>query len=97
MTKHVNIGNAKTKLSELVAAAMRGEEIIIDKAGTPQVKLVPVEDVSTATRERIAEKRKAAFGMWKDAFAGFDTSIEALKADRVDEDERLRRKFGLPD
>jgi prevent-host-death family protein len=74
MTKHVNIGQAKTSLSALVAAAMRGEEIILDKAGTPQVRLVPVAEAAKAERERIAEKRKSAFGMYREAFKGFDTS-----------------------
>ena len=95
--KTVNIGEAKTRLSELVAAALRGEEVVLAKAGTPQVRLVPVEEARAAELQKIAEKRKAAFGMWKDALDGYDLSIEALKADRVDEDERLRRKFGLSD
>jgi antitoxin (DNA-binding transcriptional repressor) of toxin-antitoxin stability system len=34
MTIHVNIGEAKTRLSELLAAAARGEEVIgIDTPG----------------------------------------------------------------
>ncbi len=97
MTKHVNIGNAKTQLSELVAAAMRGEEIIIDKAGAPQVKLVPVEAAAAQDREVIAASRKSAFGMYRDALKGFDTSIEAIKAERGDPEERFRRKFGPAD
>lgn len=60
MTIHVNIGEAKTRLSELIAAAMRGEEVVIDRAGEPEVKLVPV-DPDTA-RNRLAEKRRAWFG-----------------------------------
>ncbi len=33
---------AKTRLSELVAAAERGDEVIIARGGTPVVQLVPV-------------------------------------------------------
>lgn len=35
--------DAKTRLSEIVAAAERGEEVVIARDGTPAVRLVPVE------------------------------------------------------
>jgi prevent-host-death family protein len=97
MTIHVNIGEAKTRLSELIAAAVRGEDVVLAKAGEPQVRLVPFDGASAERRQRIADKRSAAIGMWADAFEGFDTSIDALKAGRGDPEERFRRKFGLPD
>ena len=96
MTIHVNIGAAKTRLSELIAAAVRGEEVVLSKDGTPQVRLVPVDEATEAEKARVAARRRAAIGMFADAFKGYDTSIEALKADRVDLDERYRRKFGDP-
>ena len=37
---------AKTNLSKLVEEAIAGEEVIIAKAGTPLVMLVPVSKVS---------------------------------------------------
>ncbi|MEY4483659.1 MAG: hypothetical protein RL693_1111 [Verrucomicrobiota bacterium] len=37
----INIQAAKTHLSRLVEKAANGEEIIIGKAGTPMVRLVP--------------------------------------------------------
>jgi prevent-host-death family protein len=37
----VNIHEAKTRFSQLVDKAMRGNEIIITKAGKPAAKLVP--------------------------------------------------------
>ncbi len=37
-----NLYEAKTRLSNLVDRAAKGEEIIIAKAGTPLAKLVPV-------------------------------------------------------
>lgn len=39
----VNIYEAKTRLSELVEQASRGETIVIAKAGTPLAKLVPLD------------------------------------------------------
>jgi prevent-host-death family protein len=38
----VNMHDAKTKLSELVAAAERGEEVVIARNGTPAARLVAV-------------------------------------------------------
>lgn len=89
MTLHVNISEAKTRLSELVAAAVRGEDIVLDKAGVPQVKLVPVAEVEEARRKHIAAQRKAAFGMFRNQAQGYDHSLEALKAERGDSDERF--------
>jgi prevent-host-death family protein len=42
-SKTVNIHEAKTRLSELLALAMQGEEIIIAKANRPLVRLTPLE------------------------------------------------------
>ncbi len=39
----VNIHEAKTNLSKLVARAMAGEEIVIARAGKPMVRLVVEE------------------------------------------------------
>jgi prevent-host-death family protein len=38
----VNMHDAKTRLSELVAAAEGGEEVVIARNGTPAVRLVAV-------------------------------------------------------
>jgi prevent-host-death family protein len=37
----VNIMEAKSQLSQLVKAALTGEEVIIASHGQPQVKLIP--------------------------------------------------------
>jgi prevent-host-death family protein len=63
MTIHVNIGEAKTRLSELVAAAKRGEDVIIQRAGEPEVRLVPVDP--DRHRKAIAEQRRKWFGSLK--------------------------------
>jgi prevent-host-death family protein len=38
---HVGIAEAKAKLSELVAKAERGEEVVIERHGKPVARLVP--------------------------------------------------------
>ena len=93
MTIQVNIGEAKTRLSELVAASISGETVKIARAGKAVVTLVPAPDVVEAAREERGAKRRAAFGMLRDDFAGYDTSIEALKADRVSLNDRARRIY----
>ena len=39
----VNIHEAKTQLSRLIEQALRGEEVIIAKAGRPVVRLIPIQ------------------------------------------------------
>ena len=41
MTTH-NVADAKAHLSQLLEAALKGEEVIVARAGTPLVRLVPV-------------------------------------------------------
>lgn len=43
MSSVVNIHSAKTHLSRLVESALKGEEVIIAKAGRPLVRLVPIQ------------------------------------------------------
>ncbi len=53
----INIGEAKTRHSEHVAAAMRGEEVVIARAGKPEVRLTPVRPGEAAAARR-AEREK---------------------------------------
>ena len=46
----VNVQHAKAHLSALIAAAERGETIIIGRAGAPAVTLVPVTATTTPPR-----------------------------------------------
>ncbi|MFC4067874.1 type II toxin-antitoxin system Phd/YefM family antitoxin [Actinoplanes subglobosus] len=39
---HYNMHEAKTHLSRIIERVERGEEIIIDRAGTPVARLVPL-------------------------------------------------------
>ena len=52
----VNIYEAKTRLSELVDQASRGETVIIAKSGTPVAKLVALDH---------EPKRKIVYGLMK--------------------------------
>ena len=51
----VNIHEAKTTLSKLIAKTQKGEEIIIARAGKPVAKLVPLKE----------ELKPRKFGLWK--------------------------------
>jgi prevent-host-death family protein len=45
-----NVHEAKSNLSKLIDQAIQGEEVVIAKAGTPVVRLVPIRgDVSHRT------------------------------------------------
>ena len=43
--RSVNVHKAKTQLSQLIAAAEAGEEIVISRDQQPAVRLVPVGEV----------------------------------------------------
>lgn len=64
-THTVNIHEAKAKLSQLIAEAMHGTEIVIARAGTPVVKLVPLE--ATPQRAPGCLKGKVVIGKDFDA------------------------------
>jgi antitoxin (DNA-binding transcriptional repressor) of toxin-antitoxin stability system len=54
--KYVNTHEAKTNLSKLIAAARKGEEIVICQAGKPVARLTAFQ----------AERRVPQLGMWRD-------------------------------
>ena len=49
MPSTVNIHEAKTHLSRLLARAHAGEEIVIAKSGKPYAKLVPLDEKNERT------------------------------------------------
>ena len=55
MNEQVNIHKAKTQLSDLVARAEAGEDIVIARANIPVVKLVPI--VASKTSRRLGEAK----------------------------------------
>ncbi len=69
MTIQVNIGEAKTRLSELVAASLRGEEVILARAGKPVLRFEAFADAKADQQAQIvaerAAKMRAAFGAFK--------------------------------
>lgn len=84
MTIHVNIGKAKTNLSKLIAASLRGEEVVIDHDGVPQVRLTPVakpEEIDRAERRRRIDEilaRIDALPMNRDAPADLEWDENGL-------------------
>ena len=51
MAIHVNIAEAKAHFSKLVDQAMRGEDVIVQRAGVPMLRLVPLPEAAMASRE----------------------------------------------
>ncbi len=51
MTIQINVAEAKAKLSELIARAEAGEEVIIARAGKPTVALRPLPSESEGRRK----------------------------------------------
>ena len=52
MTQTVSVDEAQNKLSDLLADALAGNEVIITEHGTPVARLVPV--VAHSTKKRVA-------------------------------------------
>ena len=98
MTIHVNIGEAKTRLSELVAAALRGEEVVLQKAGEPKVRLVALPAAAALEDEARAAKRRAAIGFAREKYAHLPPEAFDVPPSMTDEEleERYQRKFGAP-
>jgi prevent-host-death family protein len=55
--RQFNIREAKAQLSNLVEIAIAGEEVIIAKAGTPMVRLVPMGRASAPRKKGLLEGR----------------------------------------
>jgi prevent-host-death family protein len=60
-----NVHEAKTQLSKLIDAALRGEEVIIAKAGKPAVRLVPLKPAPDEKPMTPGEKFMRAASAWK--------------------------------
>lgn len=83
----MNIAEAKSKLSELVARAEAGEEVVIARNGKPSVRLQPVEPM---------QRRKPVLGFWDhlnlnipdSVFFDPDPELEALMDAPIDPAKR---------
>lgn len=80
-----NISDAKASLSKLIEKVLKGDEVIIGKAGKPVAKLVPY-DLETSPRQ-------LGVGNWHgkiwlaDDFDELPEEIEQLFTGEADEDE----------
>ncbi|WP_174285411.1 type II toxin-antitoxin system Phd/YefM family antitoxin [Sphingomonas bacterium] len=93
MTIHVTISEAEKRLAELVAAVVRGEDVVLGQIGSWQARIVPIDGEADSEIERRRALRKSAFGMWKEELKGFDLDIPPSMTDEELE-ERWQRKFG---
>jgi hypothetical protein len=93
MTIHVKIDETDTHLIEAMAAAARGEDIVLDSVNGARVRLVDAVPAEDAEVEQRSAKRRAAIGMFKDRIGDRDVTVGSLKMDDF-WDERDRRKFG---
>lgn len=80
----VNIHEAKTQLSKLVARAAAGEDIIVAKGGTPVARLGPLEE---APKKRRLGWLQGQIDAPDDIKTTFKRNIEALFGDRPDKFE----------
>jgi prevent-host-death family protein len=82
-----NISEAKASLSKLIEKVLKGDEVIIGKAGKPVAKLVPY-DLETSPRQ-------LGVGNWHgkiwlaDDFDELPEEIEQLFTGEADEDESV--------
>ncbi len=57
MPQTVNVGDAKARLSHLIARAEAGEDVIIARDGVPAARIVPLERPVGATIELMRQER----------------------------------------
>jgi prevent-host-death family protein len=59
MAMQLNIGEAKTRLSQMVAASLRGEEVILSRAGKPVARITALDDAKADHDVRLVAERAA--------------------------------------
>ena len=74
----VNVHQAKTQLSNLLAQAEAGEEIVIARNGKPVARLVALTRLVALNR-----KVKPRFGSWKDCVTLDDSFFDPLPEDEL--------------
>ncbi len=78
--KIANIHEAKTQLSKLIEAAIKGEEVVISKAGKPVAKIIAYQPNS--------EPRKSGYWRGKVKIADdFDTLPDSILKSFMGEEE----------
>lgn len=73
----VNIHDAKTRLSQLIARAVAGEPFIIARAGKPLVKVERLEEPELPSKRRLG-MLKGRFALPDDIKAPFAKEIEGI-------------------
>ncbi len=72
MTVQVNIAKAKATLSELVARAEAGEEVVLARGGQPVVVLTPVQAAKAPERRKLGIWKHLNLNIPDDMFIGPD-------------------------
>lgn len=88
----VNMHDAKTRLSELVARAVAGEPFVIARAGKPLVKVEALVEPERPQPQRIG----FAKGLWTfpdepEDWAALDREVEQMFDDEIERKEKLFR------
>lgn len=66
----VNIGEAKNRLPELIAASLRGEEVILSKAGKPVARILALDSAIDEVKADRVAKQRAQWEAWIGSKAG---------------------------
>jgi len=74
----VNVGQAKTELSRLIALALAGEDVEIARDGVPVVRLVPLEPVKAGARFLAASGSLAGEIRMGDDFEFTDDELDEM-------------------
>jgi antitoxin (DNA-binding transcriptional repressor) of toxin-antitoxin stability system len=98
MTISVNIGAAKTRLSELVAASLSGEEVILARAGHAVARIVPIADAAAEAQAKARRKRVAQWDAYVGSFAHLlPANAGDLAMEPIFTDEEIDEFGQLPD
>jgi prevent-host-death family protein len=85
----VNVGQAKTDLSRLLARVEAGEEVEIARNGVPVARLVLVEPQMTPGEKFLATSGALAGRIWiSDDFEFSEEELDQMYAE-MDEDDKL--------
>ena len=78
MTIQLNIAQAKARLSALVEAALRGEEVVLARAGEPVARIVPLRPQPALRQHLLAQLGYPDVPL--EAFAPEPDILEAMSA-----------------
>jgi prevent-host-death family protein len=76
--RRVNVGQAKTELSKLLARVEAGEDVEIARDGIPVARLVPVEPASAGSRFLAARGSLAGSSAIGEDFEFSDEELDAM-------------------